>query len=119
MTTNKGQLSPASKPVNWINKAKRPRTTSTTPNATLDPARRVVDPGATYAGGRGWYAGGGGALTAVSVATASVGVAGGVSFDVERLRLLIGIPYTASRATPSEGSEGSPTVHVSSDMLAG
>src|SRR5713101_2693474 len=73
MSTNKGQLSPASKPVNWINKANRPKTTSTTPHATLDPARRVVDPGATYAGGRGWYAGGGSTLTAVSVATASVG----------------------------------------------
>src|SRR5229473_3172289 len=143
MTTNRGQLWPASNPVNWINKAKRPKTTSTTPNATLDPARLVVGIGATYAGGRGWYVGGGGGVTAVSVAASSTtdgaasvegtselstglslpgaqmsglpasmseltwtvgepslpseGEAGGVSFDVERLRLLIvEIPYTAS-----------------------
>src|SRR5260370_36656935 len=93
MSTNSGQLWPASNPVNCWTKANRPKTTRTTPNATLDPARRDVGPGATYEGGRGWEAGGGGALTAVSVATAPGG-------------------WAAANAGSTPPKEGEPTLYA-------
>src|SRR2546428_822906 len=50
--------------------------TSTTPNATLEPARREGCEGAAYAGAWGWYAaegGGGGGAASTTAAAAGVG----------------------------------------------
>src|SRR5258708_34429241 len=82
MTMNSGQLPPGSKPVNWTRSANRPRTTRTTPSATVEPARRCDGPGATNEGGRGWYeggggGGGGGGVIAASSAAGSGGGSGG------------------------------------------
>src|SRR5216683_224532 len=76
MTMNSGQLPPGSKPVNWTRSANRPRTTRTTPRATLEPALRCDGPGATNEGGRGWYEGGGGGGGGVMAASAVAGSAG-------------------------------------------
>src|SRR5229473_5571680 len=116
MTTNRGQLWPASNPVNWINKAKRPKTTSTTPNATLDPARLVVGIGATYGGGRGWYVGGGGGVTAVSVAASSATDAAASSSVAAGASALIA---GDSSLAGSDSAAGAASVEATSELSTG
>src|SRR5256712_12274596 len=99
MTTNSGQLPPASKPVNWTSSANSPRTTSTTPNATLEPARREGCEGAAYAGAWGWYAaegggGGGGGAASTTAAAAGIGSSGWIA----------GASVTVSGAASSVGT---------------
>src|SRR5258708_1910947 len=82
MTMNSGQLPPGSKPVNWTRSANKPRTTRTTPSATVEPARRCDGPRATNEGGRGWYEGGGGGGGGGGViAASSAAGSGGPSVD--------------------------------------
>src|SRR6267378_537176 len=81
MTTNSGQLPPASNPVNWTRSANRPRTTSTTPSAMVEPPLPEGFAGGTYAGACGWYgaAGAAGASTTAAAAGGGSSVSTGVS----------------------------------------
>src|SRR5467141_4061256 len=75
ITTNSGQLPPASNPVNWTRSANRPRTTSTTPSAMVEPPLLEGCAGGTYAGACGWY----GAAGAAGASTTAAAAGGGTS----------------------------------------
>src|SRR5207245_11290194 len=103
MTTNSGQLPPASKPVNWTISANAPSTTRTTPSATLVPARPPAVAGVAKAGGRGWYAGGG-----VVVAIGAAGSAAGASDVVAVGASAVTAAASSSGAGDSAGASSAP-----------
>src|SRR6267143_6036181 len=103
MTTNSGQLPPASNPVNWTRSANRPRTTSTTPSAMVEPPLPEGFAGGTYAGACGWYgaAGAAGASTTAAAAGGGTSVSTGGSATVSPAASAAGCSADASAVVAS------------------